>query len=165
MATKSYLTTDICDQYSDQISIAQPIFNDYGGVKRFHGPIVTVKVFEDNVLVKETLGRTVEGSVLVIDGGGSHRCALLGDMLAGMAKQNGWAGVLVNGCIRDSAEIADIDVGVKALNTHPLKSTKRGEGQKEIIVSFAGIDFIPGHYLYADEDGLIVSPQKIELSK
>jgi len=162
MPANSYLTTDLCDQYSDQISIAQPIFNNYGGLIRFHGPILTVKVFEDNVLVKKTLEQKAQGSVLVVDGGGSYRCALLGDMLAGMAKENGWAGILVNGCIRDSAEIATIGVGVKALNTHPLKSIKRGEGQTDIALSFAGIDFIPGHYLYADEDGVIVSSEELE---
>ena len=157
MSTTTYLTTDLCDQYSDQISIAQPMFNDYGGSVRFHGPIVTVKVFEDNVLVKQNLEQKVQGSVLVVDGGSSHRCALLGDMLAGMAKENGWSGIVVNGCIRDSAEIANIEVGVKALNTHPLKSIKRGEGQENIAVSFAGINFNPGEFLYADEDGIIVS--------
>ena len=161
MSTNSYLTTDLCDQHSDHISIAEPIFNDYGGVTRFHGQIVTVKVFEDNVLVKQTLGTKVSASVLVVDGGGSHRCALLGDMLATMAKENGWAGILVNGCIRDSAEIATINVGVKALNTHPLKSIKRGEGQKDIALSFAGVDFLPGNFLYADEDGVIVSAKEL----
>ena len=161
MSTNSYLTTDLCDQYSDQISIAQPLFNDYGGVIRFHGPIVTVKVFEDNVLVKQTLEQAGRGRVLVVDGGGSHRCALLGDMLAGMAKDNGWTGILINGCIRDSAEIGTIDVGVKALNTHPLKSIKRGEGQQDLAVSFAGIDFSPGDFLYADEDGVIVSSTQL----
>ena len=155
--SSSHLTTDLCDLYSDEISIAAPLFNDYGGVKQFHGQIVTVKVFEDNVLVKETLGQKVDGNVLVVDGGGSLRCALLGDMLAGMAKENGWSGIVVNGCIRDSVEIATIDVGVKALNTLPLKSIKRGEGQKQIPVHFAGITFKPGDFLYADEDGLIVS--------
>ena len=157
----SYLTTDLCDQYSDHISIAQPLFKDYGGVVQFHGPIVTVKVFEDNVLVKGTLEQNGQGGVLVVDGGGSNRCALLGDMLAGMAKDNGWAGILVNGCIRDSVQIKTINVGVKALNTHPLKSIKRGEGQKDIPVSFAGIDFVPGHFLYADEDGIVVSSTEL----
>ena len=162
MTTNSYLTTDLCDQYSDQVAVAEPLFIDFGGSIRFHGQIVTVKVFEDNVLVKETLGEQAEGNVLVVDGGGSHRCALLGDMLATMAKENNWSGIVVNGCIRDSAEIATIKVGVKALNTHPLKSVKRGEGQKQIPVEFAGIKFNPGDYLYADEDGLLVSSQKLD---
>ena len=149
-------------QYSNEISIAQPLFRDFGGAVRFHGPIVTVKVFEDNVLVKQTLEKKVDGSVLVVDGGGSCRCALLGDMLAAMARDNGWAGILVYGCIRDSAEIAKISLGVKALNTHPLKSIKRGEGQTGISVSFAGIEYVPGHYLYADEDGIVVSEKNLE---
>ena len=163
MSQQSYLTTDLCDAYADEIGIAQPLFNDYGGITRFHGRIVTVKVFEDNVLVKETLGQKVDGDVLVVDGGGSHRCALLGDMLAGMAKDNGWSGIIINGCIRDSVEIAKIDVGVKALNTFPLKSVKRGEGQKQLAVHFAGVSFNPGEYVYADEDGVIISPQKLIL--
>ena len=161
MTEPSYLTTDLCDAHSDNISIAEPIFNDYGGVKQFHGRVVTVKVFEDNVLVKETLSEKSDGDVLVVDGGGSHRCALLGDMLAGMARGNGWAGIIVNGCIRDSVEISKINVGVKALNTHPLKSIKRGEGQKQLALHFAGVMFNPGDYVYADEDGLIVSPSAL----
>jgi len=158
------LTTDLCDKFDDRIAIAQPVFNDYGANRRFHGPITTVKVFEDNVLVKKVLGEPSNGGVLVIDGGGSHRCALLGDMLASMAVENGWAGVVVNGCIRDSAKISTIDLGVKALNVHPLKSIKRGEGQSHVPVHFAGITFAPGAWLYADEDGIIVAKESLSKS-
>ena len=161
MTELSYLTTDLCDAHSDNISIAEPIFKDYGGVKQFHGRVVTVKVFEDNVLVKEALSEKSDGDVLVVDGGGSHRCALLGDMLAGMARDNGWAGIIVNGCIRDSVEISEINIGIRALNTHPLKSIKCGEGQKQLALHFAGVTFSPGDYVYADEDGLIVSPSAL----
>ncbi len=161
MNQKSYLTTDLCDAHSDEISIVEPVFNDYGGIKQFHGRIVTVKVFEDNVLVKKTLSEKVDGDVLVVDGGASLRCALLGDMLAGMAEENGWAGIIINGCIRDSVEIGRINVGVKALNTHPLKSIKRGEGQLQLALRFAGATFNPGDYVYADEDGIIVSSKRL----
>jgi len=162
MKQQSYLTTDLCDAHSDKLRIAEPIFNDYGGVQQFHGQIVTVKVFEDNVLVKQTLNQKVDGDVLVVDGGGSCRCALLGDMLAGMGQNNGWSGIIINGCIRDSVEINQINIGVKAINTHPLKSIKRGEGQKQLDVNFAGVTFKPGEYIYADEDGVIVSAEQLD---
>ncbi len=162
MSQQSYLTTDLCDAHSDNIQIANPLFNDYGGIKQFHGSIVTVKVFEDNVLVKETLSQKADGDVLVVDGGGSNRCALLGDMLATMAKDNGWSGIIINGCIRDSVEISKINIGVKALNTHPLKSVKRGEGQQQLSVHFAGVRFTPGEFVYADEDGIIVSAKQLD---
>lgn len=150
-------TTDICDQHSERLRIATPIFTDYGGRKVFEGTVVTVKVFEDNSLVRAALEEAGEGRVLVVDGGGSMRCALMGDQLAAMAQRNGWAGVIVYGCIRDSADIATIEVGVKALQTHPLRSVKKGVGERDVPVTFAGITIRPGDYLYADEDGVIVA--------
>ena len=128
---------------------------------RFSGKIQTVKIFEDNVLVREMLSEKANDAVLVIDGGGSLRCALLGDMLAEMGYKNGWQGVVVYGCIRDSADINDMPIGVRALQTNPLKSIKKGWGDKNIHVTFAGATFIPGDYLYADEDGIIISKQTI----
>lgn len=153
----SYKTTDLCDDHSDELRIASPMFQDYGGRKLFHGPATTVKVFEDNSLVRGALEEPGEGKVLVVDGGGSMRCALLGDQLAELGQKNGWAGVIVYGCIRDSADIAGIDIGVKGLNTHPLKSVKRGIGERDVPVSFAGITIRPGDYIYADEDGVVVA--------
>lgn len=150
-------TTDICDQHSERLRIATPIFTDYGGRKVFEGTVVTVKVFEDNSLVRAALEEAGEGRVLVVDGGGSMRCALMGDQLAAMAQRNGWAGVIVYGCVRDSADIATIEVGVKALQTHPLRSVKKGVGERDVPVTFAGITIRPGDYLYADEDGVIVA--------
>ncbi|MDH5184610.1 MAG: ribonuclease E activity regulator RraA [Gammaproteobacteria bacterium] len=150
-------TTDICDHFSEQIQIADPLFGDFGGQSAFHGPISTVKLFEDNVLLRQALEEQGEGRVLVVDGGGSLRHALMGDMLAAMGEKNGWAGVLINGCIRDSAEIAHIDIGVKALGTMPLKSLKQGLGERDIAVRFAGLNIKPGDYLYADEDGIVIS--------
>lgn len=150
-------TTDLCDEHSDRLRVMAPIFLDYGGVKAFSGPVSTVKVFEDNSLVRGALEEPGEGRVLVVDGGGSLRCALLGDNLAELGRGNGWAGILVYGCIRDSADIARIGIGVKALNTHPLKSVKKGVGERDAPVTFAGVTVRPGDHLYADEDGVVLS--------
>ncbi|MGI9263801.1 MAG: ribonuclease E activity regulator RraA [Gammaproteobacteria bacterium] len=156
-------TTDICDEFPDQVMIAEPILRHYGKRKRFHGPAVTVKVHEDNVLVRSAVESAGDGRVLVVDGGGSLHRALLGDILAGLAAENGWAGVIVNGCIRDSTDMADIDLGVLALATVPLKSNKRGDGETGVSVSFAGLTIRPGEYLYADEDGLLLSHSELVL--
>ncbi|MDX2425464.1 MAG: ribonuclease E activity regulator RraA [Cycloclasticus sp.] len=157
----TFKTADLCDKFSDTLQIVTPMFQSFGGNKRFSGKIQTVKIFEDNVLVREMLSEKANDAVLVIDGGGSLRCALLGDMLAEMGYKNGWQGVVVYGCIRDSADINDMPIGVRALQTNPLKSIKKGCGDKNIPVTFAGATFIPGDYLYADEDGIIISKQTI----
>lgn len=154
-------TTDICDEFPDDVIVAEPIFTHYGKRKRFHGPTTTIKVYEDNLLVRSAVEEAGNGRVLVVDGGGSLRRALLGDILAGMAADNGWAGVIVNGCIRDSADIAAIDVGIMALATVPLKSGKRGDGETGVSVTFAGITIRHGEFLYADEDGLILSRREL----
>jgi regulator of ribonuclease activity A len=150
-------TTDLCDAHGDKVRVADPIFRTYGGRTGFAGPIATVKVFEDNVLVRAALSEPGNGRVLVIDGGGSLRCALVGGQIAALAEYNGWAGLIVYGCIRDAVEINAAGVGVRALNTHPRKSVKKGEGSADIPVTFGGVTYVPGHWLYADEDGLIVS--------
>lgn len=157
----SYATTDLTDAHPEAFQVAEPIFRDFGGRLAFHGPMVTLKLFEDNALVRSTLETPGEGRVLVVDGGGSLRCALLGDQLAELAVRNAWAGVVVYGCIRDSEAIGRLPLGVKALATHPLKSIKRGEGQRDIPVRFAGIQFRPGAWLYADGDGLILSDHQM----
>lgn len=154
-------TTDICDQFSERLRIASPIFVDYGGRRLFEGEVVTVKVFEDNSLVREALEQPGEGRILVVDGGGSMRCALLGDQLAALGQRNGWAGAIVYGCIRDSADIGAMDFGVKALMTHPLKSVKKGIGDRGVPVTFAGITIRPGDYLYADHDGIVVADERL----
>ena len=120
-----------------------------------------MQVYEDNVLVRAALAESGTGRVLVVDGGGSLRCALVGDLLGAMAVKNGWAGIVVNGCVRDSAELAQLPLGVRALATNPLRSEKRGEGQRDVPVVFAGITFMPGHYLYADADGIVVAAQAL----
>lgn len=156
-----FTTADLCDDHAERLQVAQPIFRSYGARPAFAGRIHTVQVFEDNVLVRRRLERAVSEAVLVIDGGGSLKCALVGDILAGMAVANGWQGIVVNGCIRDAAAIAGLPIGVRALNTHPLKSGKQGVGLENLAVTFAGVTFQPGAYLYADADGLVVSPARL----
>lgn len=161
-----FQTADLCDQHEEQIRtgrvrVLEPMFNSYGGRQVFHGAIVTLKVFEDNTLVRKALEAPGEARVLVIDGGGSLRCALVGDQLARLGANNGWAGILVYGCIRDSRMIGETDLGVLALDTHPLKSIKKGAGDESIPVTFGGVTFCPGHHLYADEDGVLVSPSAL----
>jgi regulator of ribonuclease activity A len=157
----SFKTADICDDHADSLQICESGFFSFGGRARFCGQISTVKCFEDNSLVREAVGETGRGRVLVVDAGGSRRCAMLGDLLAAKAVENGWSGVLMNGLIRDSADIAKMDLGVKALGTHPLKSQKRGVGDRDVVVRFAGVNFAPGDYLYADEDGILCSPSDV----
>lgn len=154
-------TTDLCDAHSDVIQIAAPGLRDYGGKTSFFGPISTVRTFEDNSLVRQTLERAGKGGVLVVDGGGSLRCALLGDQLGELAVENGWQGIIVNGCVRDSKALSRLDVGVKALNTHPLKSVKRDYGDENVPVNFSGVTFKPGHYVYADPDGVVIAPDPL----
>lgn len=156
----SVATTDLSDAHPD-VQVAEPIFRDFGGRRAFHGPMTTLKLFEDNALVRTALEGPGNGRVLVIDGGGSMRCALLGDQLAELAVRHEWAGVVVFGCIRDSEAIGRLPLGVKALATHPLKSIKRGEGQRDLPVRFAGVTFRPGAWLYADADGVILSDRAL----
>ncbi len=157
----SLATTDLSDAHAD-LQICEPMFADFGGVLAFHGPIRTLKIFEDNALVRSTLETPGNGAVLVVDGGGSMRCALVGGNLGVLAVKNGWAGIVVNGCIRDTEEIAGLEVGVKALATHPRKSEKGlHSGHVDKVVSFAGVTFRPGEFLYADGDGIVVSAKSI----
>ena len=159
----SLKTTDLCDNHPEKVRIPEPIgFKDFGGTKLFNGKIETVKCFEDNSFVRKALEQNGEGKVLVVDGGGSMRCALLGDMLGELGVKNKWNGIIVYGCIRDSAAMATLSLGVKALNVIPLKSNKRNEGQQNIPVHFAGIDFTPGEFVYCDEDGIIISKEELK---
>jgi len=155
-------TADLSDQFPEKVRAATSIFRDFGGKKEFYGEIVTLKIFEDNSFVRKILETEGKGKVLVVDGGGSLRCALLGDLLAALAVKNNWEGIVINGCIRDSVAISALPLGVKALSTHPLKTTKRNEGQENIMVSFAGVDFIPCQFLIADEDGILISTNLLQ---
>ena len=159
----SYSVPDICDDFIGEISVLDPLFSDFGGNRRFSGEVVTIKCFEDNSLVRNAVRSEGRGQVLVVDGGGSLRRALLGDMLAASAAENGWQGLLINGCVRDVEILETIDLGVKALNSHPVKTDKRGEGQLDINVTFAGVTIRPGHYLYADANGVVVAVRNLEL--
>ena len=157
----SFNTADLCDAHPALVRVLDPMFSNFGGQARFHGPVRTLKVFEDNSLVRAALEEQGAGHVLVVDGGGSLRCALVGDQLAQLGVANGWAGIVVNGCIRDSAAIADLPIGVQAITTHPLKSIKRGEGQRDIPVSIGGVLIAPGDHVYADDDGVVVAAQAL----
>ncbi|MET0051116.1 MAG: ribonuclease E activity regulator RraA [Candidatus Thiodiazotropha sp.] len=149
-------TADLYDIHEETLQICEPGLRHFGGHQAFHGPVATLKCFEDNSLVREQLEQPGAGRVLVVDGGGSLRCALLGDLLAQMAVDHGWAGVVVHGCIRDSREISQMPLGVMALATNPRKSVKRGAGEVGGSLAFHGVDFHPGEWLYADEDGIVV---------
>lgn len=152
-----FTTADLCDQYSDELDVCEPLFRDYGGRRRFAGPVATIKCFEDNSRVRELVTEPGDGRVLVIDAGGSTRRAVLGDMLARSAVDKGWSGFVIYGCVRDAAALARMPIGVRALGTLPLKTDKRGEGQRDLPVHFAGAHFRPGDWVYADEDGIIVA--------
>ena len=157
----SFATTDLSDAHPE-LQVCDPVFGDFGGRTAFHGAIKTLKVYEDNVLVRSTLETPGENRVLVVDGGGSTRCALFGGNLGQLAVKNNWAGVVVFGLIRDSVENSQLDFGLKALGTHPRKSEKGlHSAHADRVVKFAGVEFKPGAWLYADADGIVVSDQPI----
>lgn len=154
-------TPDLCDQYPELVQVLEPMLSNFGGREQFWGQIVTVKCFEDNSVVKQLVGTAGEGRVIVVDARGSLRRACLGDMLAEQASQNGWAGLVIYGCIRDIDQIMATDIGVQALGVHPMKTEKKGIGEQNIAVSFGGVTFHPGEYLYADNNGVIVAAQPL----
>ena len=152
-----FYTADICDAHEAEVRTTDPVFSIYGQRLAFGGPIRTLRVFEDNSLVKDAVSEKGDGAVLVVDGGASMRCALLGGNLAELASNNGWAGLIINGCVRDVHEINACDIGIRALATCPRKSEKRGTGERDVELQFAGADFRPGEYVYCDLDGVIVT--------
>lgn len=162
----TFATCDLCDANEDQLAagtlaVLPPVFLSFGKRQKFSGPASTLKVFEDNVLVRSTLETPGNGQVLVVDGGGSLRCALVGGNLGQLAEKNGWAGIVVNGCIRDSAEINACDIGVRALGLHPQRSVRKGLGDRDLRVTIAGVAVNPGDWIYADEDGVLVARNKL----
>ena len=163
MNEQAFQTADLCDAHSGSVRVAHSILKSFGGRTRFYGPIATLQVLEDNVIVKQRLTTRGNGRVLVVDGGGALNCALVGDILAGLAVDNGWAGIVINGCIRDSVAVSRMSVGVFALGTSPRRCERGGSGLSDIPVSFAGVAFTPGEYLYADEDGLMVCAEALLL--
>ena len=154
---------ELYDANPDKVDVARSVFQTYGGVTAFHGKIVTIKVDHDFLLVKQTLQQPGEGCVLVVDGDGALDCALMGDRLGAIAVENKWSGIVVNGCIRDVEEINALDIGVKALNSCPIRPAMEGPGKSGIAVNFAGVTFRPGEFLYADLDGILVSAEALVL--
>ncbi|PSC68962.1 ribonuclease activity regulator [Micractinium conductrix] len=167
-------TADLCDAYlespvdvmteNNKLAVMQPgLLRDFGGRPAFCGEAYTIKCYEGNVLVAQKLETAGRGRVLVVDGGGSMRCALLGDRLAGLAAQNGWSGIIVHGCVRDTAVLAGLDVGIKALAPCPVKSSKRDPGLKAARLIIGGVQIRPGDWIYADGDGVVVSREELTL--
>ena len=155
-------TCDISDEMHPNVQYLKPVFQSFGKKTRFSGRIVTIECFEDNSLVEEALRSEGSECVLVIDAGASLNCAMIGDKRATDAIKNAWEGIIINGPIRDSTEINSMNIGIRALGTCPRKSIKKGVGKRDVNVSFSNVKFIPGHHLYADEDGVIVLENKAD---
>ena len=156
-----FTTADLSDGYPESVHVLEPLFRDYGTSDHFSGPVETVQVFEDNALVRRTLEGKGDGRVLVVDGGGSLRCALVGGRLAQLARSNGWSGLLINGCVRDLVELARIPIGIRALNATPVRSSKEGKGSVGLALRFAGVVILPGQMLYADQDGTLLADRPL----
>jgi regulator of ribonuclease activity A len=159
-------TTDLCDRHEDELrsgllQVAPPPWITLGAVARFAGPCVTLRVPDDNSLVRRTLEQPGDGRVLVVDGGASLRCALLGGNLGKLAEHNRWSGVVVNGCVRDADELDACRVGIRALHLMPRRSEKRGLGELDVVLGFAGLTVHPGDWIYADRDGWLVARRAI----
>lgn len=155
------LLPDLCDQHGDALQVADPLFHDFGGKPLFYGQAVTLSCYEDNSLVRELVNRPGQGKVMVIDGGGSLRRALLGDQLAIKAAEQGWEGIVIFGAVRDVGTLATLALGVKALAACPVKTEKLGQGELDAVVSFAGVTIHPGDYVYADLNGVLVSAARL----
>jgi regulator of ribonuclease activity A len=158
-------TCDLCDTHkadtTGNFRVLPPVFISFGGVTKFSGPVSTVKCFEDNTSVKQALDEPGAGRVLVVDGAASLRRALVGGNIAAAAAKNGWAGVIVNGCMRDAAELASTPVGLRALALIPLPTLRRAEGERDVAVQIQGVWVRPGDWLYADEDGVVIGTDKL----
>ena len=155
--TEDIMTTDLSDAHEGALRYLAPGYQDFGGRLRFHGPAKTLLTFEDNTKVRAAVETAGEGRVLVVDGGGSMNCALFGGNLAKLAADNGWAGILIHGCVRDQGELKAEAVGIKALASHPKKSEKRDLGTFDEVLEFSGVTIRPGDYIYADEDGVVIA--------
>jgi regulator of ribonuclease activity A len=150
-------TADLMDQRGDELDSCEIQFTQFGGRARFSGRIRTVRCFEDNVLVRQVLATRGDGMVLVVDGGGSYRTALLGDMIASSAVEHGWTGVVIFGCVRDVLELGRLPIGIKAIGSNPRRSAKVGTGEVDVPISVGGLTFTPGAELFSDEDGIVVA--------
>ncbi|MGB1190962.1 MAG: ribonuclease E activity regulator RraA [Pseudomonadales bacterium] len=152
---------DLCDAHPDLVAVAEPLFRNFGGNDCFSGQITTISCFEDNSLIASRVDTPGLGRVMVVDAGGSMRCGMLGDNLAQKACDQGWSGLIIYGCVRDVDIIGKLPIGVMALAAHPMKSVKRGVGRLDETVAFAGVKWVPGHYLYADNNGILTSPRQL----
>lgn len=150
-------TADLVDNIGPDVRSCDVQFRQFGGRPRFAGPIVTVRCFQDNALLKSVLSEPGGGRVLVVDGAASLHTALVGDLIADLGRANGWAGLILHGAVRDAATLATLDIGIKALGTNPRKSTKTGAGERDVEVSFGGVTFAPGEIVYSDDDGLVIT--------
>jgi len=159
--SRAFKTTDLYDAYLEELQVAAPIFRDFGGKDHFSGQIVTLQALEDNTFLKQSFASEGKGKVLVVDSAGSLRRAMMGDVMASLGASNGWEGVIINGCIRDSVDMAKVDIGVKALATIPRKTVKRNQGVLGIPLHFAEVIFHSNDYLYADEDGIVISSKAL----
>lgn len=157
-------TCDICDDFPDDVSVAESLFRDFGARLRFAGRIVTIKCHEDNSRVREAVAEDGRGCVLVVDGGGSLRRALLGDQLAAKAVANGWEGIVIFGAVRDVEVLCGMDIGIRALGAIPLKTDKKNVGERDLVLRFAGVDFVPGQFLHADQNGIVVTAREFPAS-
>ena len=154
--TPQKATADLFDEYGEQLDSCDTQLRQFGGISAFHGPAVTVECFEDNALLKSVLSEPGDGRVLVVDGGGSLHRALMGDVIAGIAVDNHWAGVIINGAVRDVAALRELKIGIKALGSNPRKSTKTGAGHRDTSITFGNCTFHPGAEIYSDDDGVVV---------
>lgn len=150
-------TADLVDDIGPDVRSCDTQFRQFGGRAQFAGPITTVRCFQDNALLKSVLGEPGDGRVLVVDGDGSVHTALVGDLIAELGRSNGWAGLILHGAVRDSATLATLDIGIKALGTNPRKSGKTGAGERDVDLRFGGVTFRPGEIAYSDDDGIVVT--------
>lgn len=160
----TFVTPDLCDAYPESVRVLAPMLRNFGGKKSFCGEIVTIKCFEDNSFIKEHAGNDGAGKVMVVDGGGSLRCALLGDMIAENAVNNNWQGIIIYGCVRDVDALAELDLGVQALASIPVKSNRQGRGDLNVDITFGGVTFKPGEFVYADNNGVIISDKALKIT-
>jgi regulator of ribonuclease activity A len=151
-------SADVFDEHADRAVACETQFRSFGGIAAFAGAIATVRCHEDNVLVRRRVSEPGDGRVLVVDGGGSLRCALVGEKVAGLALEHGWAGLVLNACVRDTTALSSLPLGIKAIGTSPRPSTKTGAGETDVPIAFGGVEFAPGALLYADEDGIVLVP-------
>ena len=157
----NWKTADLCDQHGDALRVVEEPLSDFGGQLAFCGEVRTLRAYEDNGKVREAVGEPGRGRVLVVDAGGSMKRAMLGDQLGEMAVENEWAGLLIFGCVRDSAALAELDLGIKALGTCPRKTDKSGQGVLDVPLRIGGVDIVNGDWLYADEDGVVIAANRL----